>query len=91
MTTCIGCGKDLTEIEAREGISRLMQSGRSMVPLTDAVETNLGRKPAQLSADAGYEPGLDGSLEFGLVSPSMLPSSGIAPLLFAPLFSVMPH
>jgi len=25
-----------------------------LVPLTDAVETNLGRKPAQLSADAGY-------------------------------------
>src|SRR5262252_2995973 len=25
-----------------------------LVPLTDAVETNLGRKPGQLSADAGY-------------------------------------
>jgi len=25
-----------------------------LVPLTDAVETNLGRKPEQLSADAGY-------------------------------------
>ena len=25
-----------------------------LVPLTDAVETNLGRKPAQLSADSGY-------------------------------------
>src|SRR6516165_8838979 len=25
-----------------------------LVPLTDAIETNLGRKPAQLSADAGY-------------------------------------
>ena len=25
-----------------------------LVPMTDAIETNLGRKPAQLSADAGY-------------------------------------
>jgi transposase len=25
-----------------------------LVPLTDAIETNLGRKPVQLSADAGY-------------------------------------
>jgi transposase len=25
-----------------------------MMPMTDAIETNLGRKPAQLSADAGY-------------------------------------
>jgi hypothetical protein len=25
-----------------------------LVPLTDAIETNLGRKPTQLSADAGY-------------------------------------
>src|SRR5258708_13370586 len=25
-----------------------------LMPMTDAIETNLGRKPAQLSADAGY-------------------------------------
>src|SRR5882757_1216036 len=25
-----------------------------LVPMTDAIETNLGRKPTQLSADAGY-------------------------------------
>ena len=25
-----------------------------LVPMTDAIETNLGRKPKQLSADAGY-------------------------------------
>ena len=25
-----------------------------LVPMTDAIEANLGRKPAQLSADAGY-------------------------------------
>ena len=25
-----------------------------LIPMTDAIETNLGRKPAQLSADAGY-------------------------------------
>src|SRR5260370_23201527 len=25
-----------------------------LVPMTDAIETNLGRKPEQLSADAGY-------------------------------------
>ena len=33
-----------------------------LVPMTDAIETNLGRKPAQLSADAGYcsEANLDG-------------------------------
>jgi transposase len=32
-----------------------------LVPMTDAIETNLGRKPAQLSADAGYcsEPNLE--------------------------------
>jgi hypothetical protein len=31
-----------------------------LVPMTDAIEANLGRKPAQLSADAGYcsEPNL---------------------------------
>jgi Transposase DDE domain len=28
--------------------------GGQLVPMTDAIETNLGRKPAQLSADAGY-------------------------------------
>ena len=27
---------------------------RQLVPMTDAVETNLGRKPVQVSADAGY-------------------------------------
>jgi Transposase DDE domain len=25
-----------------------------LVPMTDAIEANLGRKPAQLSADSGY-------------------------------------
>jgi hypothetical protein len=32
------------------------ERGRSgqLVPMTDAIETNLGRKPEQLSADAGY-------------------------------------
>src|SRR6202795_1539866 len=28
--------------------------GGQLVPMTDAIETNLGRKPEQLSADAGY-------------------------------------
>src|SRR5260370_30635885 len=32
-----------------------------LVPMTDAIETNLGRKPEQLSADAGYCP--DANLE----------------------------
>jgi hypothetical protein len=38
---------------AQDVTQSAVDSGQ-LVPMTDAVETNLGRKPEQLSADAGY-------------------------------------
>ena len=40
-------------IVAQYVTQRAVDSGQ-LVPLTDAIETNMGRKPEQLSADAGY-------------------------------------
>ena len=40
-------------IVAQDVTQSPVDSGQ-LVPMTDAVETNLGRKPAQVSADAGY-------------------------------------
>ena len=40
-------------IVAQDVTQSAVDSGQ-MVPMTDAVETNLGRKPEQLSSDAGY-------------------------------------
>ena len=40
-------------IVAQDVTQSAVDSGQ-LVPMTDAVETNLGRKPEQLSADAGY-------------------------------------
>src|SRR6516165_8183270 len=40
-------------IGAQDSTQSAVDSGQ-LVPMTDAVETNLGRKPEQLSADAGY-------------------------------------
>jgi transposase len=40
-------------IVAHDVTQSAVDSGQ-LVPMTDAIETNLGRKPAQLSADAGY-------------------------------------
>ena len=33
---------------------RLRRNPHQLTPITDAIEANLGRKPTQLSADAGY-------------------------------------
>jgi hypothetical protein len=40
-------------IVAQDMTQSAVDSGQ-LVPMTDAIETNLGRKPEQLSADAGY-------------------------------------
>src|SRR5271166_4691533 len=40
-------------IVAHDVTQSAVDSGQ-LVPMTDAIETNLGRKPEQLSADAGY-------------------------------------
>ena len=40
-------------IVAQDVTQSAVDSGQ-LVPMTDAIETNLGHKPAQLSADAGY-------------------------------------
>jgi hypothetical protein len=40
-------------IVAQDVTQSPVDSGQ-LVPMTDAIETNLGRKPEQLSADAGY-------------------------------------
>jgi hypothetical protein len=40
-------------IVAQDVVQSPIDSGQ-LVPMTDAVETNLGRKPEQLSADASY-------------------------------------
>jgi hypothetical protein len=40
-------------IVAQDLTQSAVDSGQ-LVPMTDAIETNLGRKPEQLSADAGY-------------------------------------
>jgi len=40
-------------IVAQDVTQSAVDSGQ-LVPMTDAIETNLGRKPEQLSADAGY-------------------------------------
>ena len=42
------------QIIVAQGVTQEATDKRQLVPMTDAIETNLGRKPAQLSADAGY-------------------------------------
>src|SRR5204863_7235283 len=38
----------------RRDVTQCAVDCAQLVPMTDAIETNLGRKPDQLSADAGY-------------------------------------
>ena len=42
------------QIIVAEGVTQDATDKCQLVPMTDAVETNLGRKPDQVSADAGY-------------------------------------
>src|ERR1700758_476863 len=42
------------QIIVAQDVTQSAADSGQLVPLTDAVETNLGRKPQQLSADAGY-------------------------------------
>ena len=42
------------QIIVAQGVTQDANDRRQLVPMTDAVETNLGRKPEQLSADSGY-------------------------------------
>jgi transposase len=42
------------QIIVAQGVTQEANDKHQLVPMTDAVETNLGRKPGQLSADSGY-------------------------------------
>src|SRR6516164_7751799 len=42
------------QIIVAQDVTQSAADSGQLVPMTDAVETNLGRKPEQLSADAGY-------------------------------------
>ena len=42
------------QIIAAQDVTQSAVDCGQLVPMTDAIEANLGRKPAQLSADAGY-------------------------------------
>src|ERR1700681_807836 len=42
------------QIIVAHGVTQSAADCGQLVPMTDAIETNLGRKPEQLSADAGY-------------------------------------
>ncbi len=42
------------QIIVAQGVTQEANDKRQLVPMTDAIETNLGRKPEQLSADSGY-------------------------------------
>ena len=42
------------QIIVAQDVTQDANDRRQLVPMTDAIETNLGRKPEQLSADSGY-------------------------------------
>jgi transposase len=42
------------QIIVAQAVTQDANDKHQLVPMTDAIETNLGRKPAQLSADSGY-------------------------------------
>lgn len=42
------------QIVVAQEVTQSPADGGQLVPMTDAIESNLGRKPEQLSADAGY-------------------------------------
>ena len=42
------------QIIVAQAVTQEANDKRQLVPMTDAIETNLGRKPEQLSADSGY-------------------------------------
>jgi transposase len=42
------------QIIVAQGVTQNANDKHQLVPVTDAIETNLGRKPRQLSADSGY-------------------------------------
>jgi transposase len=42
------------QIIVAQGVTQDANDKHQLVPMTDAIETNLGRKPGQLSADSGY-------------------------------------
>ena len=42
------------QIIVAQAVTQDANDRRQLAPMTDAIETNLGRKPAQLSADSGY-------------------------------------
>ena len=42
------------QIIVAEAVTQDTNDRRQLAPMTDAIETNLGRKPEQLSADSGY-------------------------------------
>ena len=42
------------QIVVAQGVTQDANDKHQLVPMTDAIQTNLGRKPGQLSADSGY-------------------------------------
>jgi transposase len=42
------------QIIVAQGVTQDANDKHQLVPMTDAIQTNLGRKPGQLSADSGY-------------------------------------
>ena len=42
------------QIAVAQDVTQDVNDKQQLVPMTDAIETNLGRKPGQLSADSGY-------------------------------------
>ena len=42
------------QVIVAQAVTQEANDKRQLVPMTDAIETNLGRKPEQLSADSGY-------------------------------------
>jgi len=42
------------QVIVAQGVTQDANDRRQLVPMTDAIQTNLGRKPEQLSADSGY-------------------------------------
>src|SRR5208337_3570906 len=63
------------QIIVAQGVTQDANDKHQLVPMTDAIQTNLGRKPEQLSADSGYcsdadiealeTRGIDGSIATG--------------------------
>ena len=74
------------QIVVAQGVTQDANDKHQLVPMTDAIQTNLGRKPEQLSADSGYcsnanlealeTRGIDGYIATGSIKSSIEPLTG---------------